>query len=204
MKWNSSFLSGLRGQMGKQIVGAAWKGRNYFRGYVVPSNPKTDEQTHNRNMMAYIVAWFQANVKGDAPTKAAWNKEALPGLISGFNLFTKYGRSTIETSITLAHASFEIVIEKSMIPADRLAVMAEHPDTPDVYHLPTTKRGLGTYTSADFSGWTPAAGDIIHIADTKVLVGADTESTAKLYKSVSKWSKITTNGVTAVAPMVLT
>ena len=62
------------------------------------------------------------------------------------------------------------------------------------YLLPTTKRGSGTYTAANFTGYTPAAGDLIYIVDTHVLQGADTEATAALYKACNHWKVNATTG----------
>lgn len=41
---------GARGQIGKTMVAASWKGRPYFRQYVIPGNPKSAEQTITRTL----------------------------------------------------------------------------------------------------------------------------------------------------------
>jgi len=165
-----------------------------MRSYVVPANPDSLKQQANRDQMAKIVAMYQANIKGDESLAAAWDVEALPRLISGYNQFVQYGRKVTIGAVDLSATTISIALTASGIPADRLAVMVYDLNT-TTYLLPTTKRGLGTYTEADYTGWTPAEGDLIYIADTKVLDGADIESTAALYKAVNHWKINEATGV---------
>lgn len=185
-KWKSPLFSDIRNKLGENVVFSMWKGRPYMRSYVTPANPNSLKQQANRDQMRKIVEMYQANVKGDESIAAAWDVEALPRLISGYNQFTQYGRKVTLGVLDLSATTISIPVTASGIPADRLAVMVYDLNT-TTYLLPTTKRGLGTYTEADFTGWTPAAGDLIYIADTKVLDGADIESDAKLYKAVNHW-----------------
>ena len=185
-KWKSPLFSDIRNKLGENVVFSMWKGRPYMRSYVVPANPDSLKQRANRDQMAKIVAMYQANVKGDASIAAAWDVEALPALISGYNRFVSYGRKVTLGVLDLSSTTISIPVTASAIPADRLAVMIYDLNT-TTYKLPTTKRGLGIYTEADFTAWVPAAGDLIYIADTKVLDGADIESTAALYKAVNHW-----------------
>ncbi len=200
-KWKSPLFSDIRNKLGENVVFSMWKGRPYMRSYVRPANPDSLKQRANRAQMANIVAMYQANVKGDESIAAAWDVEALPQLISGYNIFTKYGRTGTVTATDLSKTTISITVADSAIPADRLAVMI-YDLSGTTYKLPTTKRGEGTYTEADFTAWVPDTGDKIYIADTKVLDGADIESTAALYKAVNHWTKNIVTG-TAV-PMVVT
>jgi len=193
-KWKSPLFSDIRNKLGENVVFSMWKGRPYMRSYVKPANPNSLKQRANRDQMAKIVAMYQANVKGDESIAAAWDVEALPSLISGYNIFTKYGRQCTIGALDLSKTTISIPISDCAIPADRLAVMIYDLSTV-TYKLPTSKRGEGTYTEADFTGWTPEAGDLIYIADTKVLDGADIESTAALYKAVNHWKKNIATGV---------
>jgi len=193
-KWKSPLFSDIRNKLGENVVFSMWKGRPYMRSYVTPANPDSLKQRANRDQMRKIVAMYQANVKGDESIAAAWDVEALPRLISGYNQFTQYGRKVTLGTLDLSATTISIPVTASGIPADRLAVMVYDLNT-TTYLLPTTKRGLGTYTEADFTGWTPAAGDLIYIADTKVLDGADIESDAKLYKAVNHWKVNEATGV---------
>jgi len=193
-KWKSPLFSDIRNKLGENVVFSMWKGRPYMRSYVVPANPKSLKQQANRDQMAKIVAMYQANIKGDESIAAAWDVEALPALISGYNRFCSYGRKVTLGVLDLSATTISIPVTASAIPADRLAVMVYDLNT-TTYLLPTSKRGLGTYTEADYTGWTPAAGDLIYIADTKVLDGEDIESTAALYKAVNHWKKNEATGV---------
>ena len=185
-KWFSALFSDIRNKLGDQVVFSQWKGRPYMRSYTIPANPQTDAQTAHRAHMAAIVDFYQQNVKGTPAHVTAWNAEALKDLISGYNQFTKYGRGITFGTVTLAAATFSLEVTNSKIPNDRFAVMVY--DVSEVaYELPTTKRGLGTYTDADFTTWTAAAGDLVYIVDTKVLSGTDVESDAELYKAVNHW-----------------
>jgi len=193
-KWKSPLFSDIRNKLGENVVFSMWKGRPYMRSYVVPANPDSLKQQANRDQMRKIVAMYQANVKGDESLAAAWDVEALPRLISGYNQFTQYGRKVTLGALDLSATTISIPVTASGIPADRLAVMV-YDLSETTYLLPTTKRGLGTYTEDDFTAWTPAAGDLIYIADTKVLDGADIETTAALYKAVNHWKINEATGV---------
>jgi len=200
-KWKSPIFSDIRNKLGENVVFSMWKGRPYMRSYVTPANPNSLKQQAQRALVANIVAMYQANVKGDESIAAAWDVEALPRLISGYNQFVQYGASVTLGTLDLSATTISIPITASSIPADRLAIMVYDLNT-TTYLLPTTKRGLGTYTEADYTAWTPAAGDLIYVADTKVLDGADIESTAALYKACNHWKKNIATG--AADAMVVT
>ena len=181
-----------------------------MRSFVKPANPNSLAQQANRAHMAAIVALYQANVKGTAINAAAWDAEALPKLISGYNLFTMYGRQGSQTEIgglkqpgivvtSLAHGSLDIELVASAIPADRLSLMTV--SAAGVPIVISTKRGLGHYLHTDFAA-APAATDLVYVVDTKVLAGADIETTAKLYKAVNNWVPDEATG--AITQLVLT
>ncbi len=193
-KWKSPIFSDIRNKLGENVVFSMWKGRPYMRSFVVPANPNTLKQQAERDHMDKLVIMWQTNIKGTAAFKTAWNTEALPALISGFNRFVSYGRDVTLGTLDLSATTISIPVTQSGIPGDRLAVMIYDLDT-TTYKLPTSKRGVATYTEADFTAWVPAAGDKIYIADTKVLQGADIESTAALYKACNNWKVNPTTGV---------
>lgn len=95
MKWTSVLFSDLRNKLGNQIVGSSWKGRGYFRGYVVPTNPNTKSQQAHRGVNADAVKHWQSEIATDPAAVTAWNTEALSRLISGFNLLVKYARKNL-------------------------------------------------------------------------------------------------------------
>jgi hypothetical protein len=193
-KWTSPLFSDIRNKLGENVVFSMWKGRPYMRSYVKPANPQTAAQTAERAHMAAIVDMYQQNVKGTGAHVTAWNAEALKDLISGYNQFAKYGRGITYGTVNLAAGSLSIEVTDSKIPNDRFAVMV-YDESETTYLLPTTKRGLGTYATADYTAYTPAADDLAYIVDTKVLSGEDLESTAALYKAVNNWQVDQVNGV---------
>jgi hypothetical protein len=194
-KWTSPLFSDIRNKLGSNVVFSMWKGRPYMRSYVVPANPQSDAQTAERAHMAAIVDMYQQNVKGTPAHATAWNAEALKDLISGYNQFTKYGRGITFGTVDLTAGNMSIEVTDSKIPNDRFAVMV-YDLSALAYELPTTKRGLGTYTVADYTTYaTPATGDLFYIVDTKVLSGADVEGDAKLYKAVNNWEVDQSTGV---------
>ncbi len=208
--WKSPIFSDIRNKLGDNVVFSMWKGRPYMRSFVKPANPQTLAQTANRLHMAAIVALYQANVKGTAANAAAWDVEALPKLVSGYNIFTQYGRKGSQVLVaglkqpgivvtSLAAASLDIEIVASAIPADRLALM-----TVTAAGVPieiSEKRGLGHYVPASFTT-PPAATNLIYVVDTKVLAGADVETTAAMYKAVNHWVPNEATGV--LTPLVVT
>lgn len=192
-KWKSPLFSDIRNKLGENVVFSMWKGRPYMRSYVKPANPNSLKQQANREQLADIVAMFQANIKGDPDLMAAWDAEALPKLISGYNIFTKYGRGNTFGTVNLTAGALSVQITDSLIPEDRLAVMI-YDLSGTTYMLPTSKRGVGTYTAADFTAYTPAAGDLIYIADTQVIKEGDSAATAALYKACNHWMLNETTG----------
>lgn len=209
-KWTSPLFSDIRNKLGNNVVFSMWKGRPYMRSYVKPANPQSDAQTANRLQMAAIVELYQTNVKGVAANEAAWNVAALSKLISGYNLFTQYGRtgSQVKTGglkepgiviTSLAHATLDIELVASAIPSDQLSLMTvSAAGTPIKI---STKRGLGHYTETDFDT-APAATDLIYVVATNVLAGSDLETDAKMYKAVNNWVPNEADGT--LTQMVLT
>jgi len=198
-KWKSPLFSDIRNKLGENVVFSMWKGRPYMREYVIPSNPNTLAQQANRNHMAAIIELYQANVKGTPAHVAAWNVAALPKTISGYNLFTQYGRTDGITITDLTAAGLEVTIDASAIPSDRLCMISV--STADVPIEVSLKRGLGDYVPGS---WTtpPVATDKLYVADALVLSGADIETTAALYKCVNHWYPNETTG--AITPLVVT
>lgn len=96
-KWTSPLFTDIRNALGTSVVFSNWKGRPYMRAWVKPSNPQSNAQQAGRDIMRKLVARYQqvVIVSNTAPENAAaWNAEALQYAISGFNLFTKWGRKS--------------------------------------------------------------------------------------------------------------
>ena len=86
------------------LTASIWKGRNYIRGYVRPTNPKTAAQLVVRTLLATAVAAWKGLVDvaplsgagADSIYKDKWNiaaREVYPP-ISGFNYYVKEYCST--------------------------------------------------------------------------------------------------------------
>ena len=76
------------GTIANTLTFSKWKGINYVRQKVNPSNPQTAAQTTQRTIFADAVALWQTK---DAATKTSWNDraKALGYNMSGFNLFVQ-------------------------------------------------------------------------------------------------------------------
>jgi len=84
MKVATSVLaSGLFGSAG-DVVGAKWKGRQYVRTRVAPTNPNTASQQLIRNAFARMVACFQALAAG---VKTFLDILGSERQMSGFNVY---------------------------------------------------------------------------------------------------------------------
>jgi hypothetical protein len=76
------------GSIGGAIVASKWKGRNYMRRLVIPSNPKSDGQTTNRAVMRFL---SQSWALLTALQQADWNVLAAQGNYSPFNAYARAG-----------------------------------------------------------------------------------------------------------------
>lgn len=84
-KVNGPFLSfGGRGQIGKAMVAAKWRGVQYVREYVVPANPQTVAQQAIRKLFAYLREMWKL-----APSEvvAAWDAFAAGRPFTGMNKY---------------------------------------------------------------------------------------------------------------------
>lgn len=176
-KWKSPIFSDIRNKLGENVVFSMWKGRQYMRSYTKPANPKTLAQTANRLHMEMLVSYWQSAIATTPSAVTEWNKAGLSDLISGFNRFIKGARGFVLGAVSLDHTSFSMVVESCKIPANDALVV--------VYTAASTLKesfsfGPRTYTSADFSAWTPAASDTIYLVD-KAALGSTVLSTANIH-----------------------
>lgn len=72
------------GSLGNAIVFSKWKGRNYVRTLVTPSNPRSGSQTGFRQMFKYLSQDW-ANIS--AANQATWEDLADQRVISPFNAY---------------------------------------------------------------------------------------------------------------------
>ena len=98
-KVNGPLLSfGAAGQVGQAAVFSKWKGRQYVRRYVVPSNPQSADQVETRSTFSWLnrvwktapadfVAPWQRYVKGRVMTdRNAWIQQNLSTLRAASDL----------------------------------------------------------------------------------------------------------------------
>ena len=76
------------GTIGKCITFSKWKGRNYVRERVIPSNPKSPAQTGRRGMFKFL---SQGWAGLGAVNKATWDDLADQIVCPNFNAYVKEG-----------------------------------------------------------------------------------------------------------------
>ena len=189
-KWKSPLFSDIRNAIGDNVVFSMWKGRPFFRSYVIPANPKTDAQMAHRYTMTELVKRWQS-LAGDADVVTAWNVSALPWLISGYNLFAKWGRlSEISVAPTSGSAPLDVTITyKCGVPLARAKCFQfDETDWTDV----TPAGGMLAEGTIDITGL--AAGTYTwFIADDETL--KEGESSPQAYQAITKWKPDEVNGV---------
>lgn len=98
-KVTGPFMSfGGRGQIGKAMVAAKWRGVQYVREYVVPANPRTTAQQGVRTLFAYLREMWKL-----APTEVttAWNAFASGRPFTGMNKFVGENVRVLNQQTTL-------------------------------------------------------------------------------------------------------
>jgi len=200
MKWKSVLFSELSNKLGDQIVGARWKGRGYFRSYVIPANPKTLKQRANRDCLDKILKHIQAEILDDVDIKAAWNLTALPLLISGYNLVMKYGRKSKIACPATGTADSPVTITYTCgIPLAK-AGLFKVTDTTVTEVAAAGTLEAGEDKTVD-TGNLAAGTYYFFLADTTVLKGADVWP--QIYQGCTKWKPDEENGVALEAVCVV-
>jgi hypothetical protein len=202
MKWKSTLFSALDNKLGDQIVGARWKGRGYFRSYVIPANPNSLKQQAERDDLRNLVSRYQAIAPADSDERAAWDAEALPLAISGYNLFCKYGRPTEIScpSTGTSGVAFDVTYTLGM-PIDRA----------ELYTLKDTTVAKATYTGSLEAGTgktksvtiTGTGTYGIFVGDKNVIKTGDTPGNAYIYQLITKWKPNPATGVADPADIVI-
>jgi len=192
-KWISPLFTDIRNKLGDSVVFSNWKGRPYFRSYVIPANPKTAKQEAHRDILRQLVARFK-QVVTTVDEKAAWNKAALSFLISGYNLFTKYGRKTDIACITGSVPNGIDVTYTLGMPAGKASlilfdVLAE------TWSDETPVEGLIAGDDVELSIAAPAAETeyLCYIATDECLI--DTDEQPQDYTAFTRWAPDLVNGV---------
>ena len=171
-----------------------------MRAYVKPANPRTNKQKAHRAVLANLVKRYQS-IMADVDAKAAWDAEALPYVISGFNLFVKFGRkSKISVSPTSGTAPLTVTITYTLgLPANKAGILMYDGTT---WTIIKDKGTLSETPDSSFTYDITAAGTYeFYIADLDVLKSGDTSP--QPYQAITKWYPDTTNGVAGEAKVVV-
>lgn len=78
---------GARGQIGKTMVAASWKGVSYMREYVIPKNPQTSAQTLTRAIFTFLSGLWKAS---SSDFQAPWAAYAEGQPLTDRNALTKF------------------------------------------------------------------------------------------------------------------
>ena len=199
-KWSSPLFTDIRNALGESVVFAAWKGRSYFRSWVKPANPRTAKQQANRDVLTNLVKRWQ-ELQGDPEVVAAWNKEALPYTITGFNLFIKQGMASNVSCPASGSAGTPFTVTYDLgIPADKAKLYAIKSDGTIVDVTPSG--GLESGKNKQVSVTLTSAGTYyMFLANKSVLKTGDTSP--QPYQAITKWSRDNINGVAKEAKIVI-
>lgn len=198
-KWKSPLFSDIRNAIGDNVVFSQWKGRPYVRTYVMPAQPRTNAQLAHRDVLRELVKRWQGVCKPDDAVVALWDKEALPELVSGFNIFTKWGRLS---DITVTPASGTVPYNATVsgtcgVPLAKAILVQDKDGTLSI----VKDKGEITSTSFSFSVNITAAGTYkFYLGDGDVLKSGDTAPRA--YQCITRWSPDEANGVAKEAKTV--
>lgn len=193
-KWKSPIFSDIRNKLADNVVFSMWKGRPYFRSYVIPANPRSKAQQANRDVFAKLVKRWQ-EVVGTSEARTAWNQKALEKLILGYNLFLQEGRkSAIEATVSSAwdgsSATIEITYTLGFSASSARIYRYDGTNYTDI----TPSGGLSATPNSTLTDQVSAEGTYEYfIADGDVLVEGD--SAPQAYQAITKWAPDITNGV---------
>lgn len=199
-KWSSPLFTDIRNALGESIVFSIWKGRQYFRSWVKPANPRTQKQQANRDVLNQLVKRWQ-ELQADPDVVSAWNKVALPYTISGFNLFTKFGMlSNVSCPATgSVNVAFTVTYDLG-IPANMARLYAIRTDGTIIDVTPATGLPAGENKQVSVTITQAGTYDIFLACDAVLKPG---DSSPKAYQSVTCWSRDNVNGVAKQARIVI-
>jgi len=193
-KWASPIFTDIRNAIGQNVVFSQWKGRPYMRSWVKPANPRTPAQMAIREYHKLLVKRYQ-ELMADADVKTAWNEEALPYVVSGYNIFVKWGRlSEISVSPSSGTAPVDVTVTyKCGIPLAKAAILLFDGSSWSIIKDKGTlsEEGIFTHTldaAGTYTFW---------LADLDVLKSGD--SSPQPYQAITKWKPDKTNGVAVEA-----
>jgi len=199
-KWSSPLFTDIRNALGESVVFANWKGRSYFRSWVKPANPRTAKQMANRDVLTQLVKRWQ-ELQGDPEVVSAWNREALPYTITGFNLFIKQGMASNVSCPASGSAGTPFTVTYDLgIPADKAKIYAIRADGVIVDVTPAGGLESGKNKTVNVT-LTSTGTYYIFLANGAVLKEGDTSP--QNYQAITKWSRDNINGVAKEAKIVI-
>lgn len=86
------------GQIAKTQVYGSWKGIAYSRRYVIPSNPRSTEQTLTRNTFKFLNALYQVS---PSDFRAPWAEAVKGRPLTDRNLFLQKNNGLLREEVTL-------------------------------------------------------------------------------------------------------
>jgi hypothetical protein len=132
--------------------------------------------------------------------KAAWNAEALSYLISGFNLFVKFGRKSKISVPSTGTTTAAVTITYTLgLPANKAKVYA-YDGTSWIDITPAEGLQAGADQTFQYTFSTVGTYEIF-IADKDVLVSGDTAP--QDYQAITKWEPDLVNGVAKEAKITI-
>jgi len=199
-KWSSPLFTDIRNALGESVVFANWKGRQYFRSWVKPANPRTMKQQANRDVLKQLVKRYQ-EISADTEVVGAWNKEALPYTITGFNLFIRQGMASNVSCPSTGQVNVPFTVTYDLgIPADKAKLYAIKADGTIVDVTPPAGLSAGKGKTVNVT-LTSAGTYYIFLANGAVLKTGDTAP--KDYQAITKWSRDNVNGVAKEAKIII-
>ena len=188
-KWTSPLFTDMRNKIADSVVFSRWKGRGYFRSWVKPANPRTNAQKAHRAVLANLVKRFQ-EITATAGVKSAWNARALEYLISGYNLFVKWGRSSYVKAEPGTSAGKLKITYKCGIPLSEARIYTYNATEGWADDTPTE----GLQSGENTIEITKTAGETyeVFLATKNVLKEGD--SSPQFYQAITKWYPNTETG----------
>lgn len=86
------------GQIAKTQVYSKWKGRPYVRRLVIPSNPRSTEQTKTRNTFTFLSDVWKV---GPADFRAPWTAYAKGLVMTDRNAWIKFNNGNLRSQVDL-------------------------------------------------------------------------------------------------------
>lgn len=200
-KWKSPIFSDIRNAIGDNVIFSQWKGRPYFRAYVRPANPNTLAQQAHRTTLKNVVKRYQT-VAANTDVQAAWNAEALPFVISGYNLFAKWGRkSVISCTPSSGAAPLNVTLTYTLgIPAAKAGILQFDGTN---WSIVADKGTLSMTPDSTKTVSGLAAGTYyFYIADLDILKGQDVSP--QPYQAMTMWKPNEATGVSVEAKATAT